>query len=307
MGRLGDHAIGGVGYGAPVFVGARPSGGAPARIDLDEFHILRHDDPVARNAAQETIPRRNHAMTVEKADEIILEDSRADVERRAPNAISGGIDKAVAADAAEVAWNMVVGPSFADFDDLAGVVGMRLDGDVTVRAGGEMRAEADGEIGDVAQIGRHAALLHSRVDQHVGCAERDEIGQLQRGHRDDARYHQHPYDFQRSLAAVALNAVDLGVIVEESVVERHAAPNDGRVRVVTEHDAAALLRQTRSNRRSNLIRAQNDHEGHASIGQKFAESHVCHRPSVPERKQEAHQRLEWCGSPSGAGMCYKST
>ena len=232
---------------------------------------------------------------------------RANVERRAPNAISGGINEAAAADAAKVAWNMVVGPSFAGFDELAGVVGMRLDGDVAVQSGGEMRAEADGEIGDLAQIGRHAVLLHSRVDQHVRRAEREEIGQLQRGHRDDAGYRQHPYDFQRSLAAVALNAVDLGAILEKSVVERHATPNDRRVRVVTEHDAVALPRQTRSNRRSNLIRAQNDHEGRASIGQKFAESHVCHRPPAPQRKQDARQRLKRRASSPRRRMRYKAT
>src|SRR5208283_1151194 len=87
--RFGDDAIGGVGNGAPPFVSTRPTGGAPARIDLDQFHVCRYDDSIARDAAQITIHRRDDAVTVDETNHIILEHVRADVERRAPNASSG--------------------------------------------------------------------------------------------------------------------------------------------------------------------------------------------------------------------------
>ncbi len=197
----------------PLSVGARPTGAASPFIDLDEFHILRHEDAIARDTAQNPVHRRDDAMSVDKTEHIVLEHARADVERRAPNAVSGRIDETVAANAAEVARNMVIGPGLARFHQLAGMIWMRLYGEVAIRSGGELRAEADGEIGDVAQIGRHAALLHSRIDQHIGSAESNEIHQLQRRHRDGAHHRQHLDDLQRGLAAVALDAVKLGVII----------------------------------------------------------------------------------------------
>ena len=64
-----------------MFVAARPIRSAPARIDLDELYILWHDDAVARNATQKSVHRGKDAVTLKETDDVVLEDSRANVER----------------------------------------------------------------------------------------------------------------------------------------------------------------------------------------------------------------------------------
>lgn len=124
-------------------------------------------DAVAGDASEISVHRRADRHSVLVAKQEASENQRADIEGRSPHAIAGRIDKALLSDAAQESCDAVREPGFAIFDERAGGDRMSFDGDVAVVVHGELRADPNGEPGQLAQIRRHSVLLHPRV--HDDC------------------------------------------------------------------------------------------------------------------------------------------
>ncbi len=162
-------------------------------------------------------------------------------------------EEAFAADAAEFARDAVGGLRASGAHQRARERGMRLDRDVAIAAYREIRSDADSEPRDAAQIGRDAMFLHARVDDCVGRAQRDEIGHLHRRDGDAVMLGEDVDEFDHAVRALAENAVDLRAVVEQRIIERHAAADHRGERIVAERNAKIVFRQTRRDGRGDLV------------------------------------------------------
>ncbi|MGA2895828.1 MAG: hypothetical protein ABSE22_23445, partial [Xanthobacteraceae bacterium] len=107
---------------------------------------------------------------------------------------------------------------------------------------------------------RDTPLLHTGVDQHLGRADCDKIGEMKCRDCNAAGVGESRRNLCRGFGAHAFDTINHPTVAEQNVMESHAAAYDRREGIVCEDDIPSGATEMHANCRRNLIGAEDDDE-----------------------------------------------
>src|SRR5260370_7819524 len=149
----------------------------------------------------------------------ILEDARANLDRRLPRAGEFRTDETLTATAPEPARNAVGRLRRPMLNDLPDLVRPRFDGDVAIGTSAKARPETDRQSGEPAQIGSGEIFLHPGIHQDVEAAKNDEIEQPELGDNDAGDLAKAGPKLKAPVGALPRNAPDPAAIIEQPIIK----------------------------------------------------------------------------------------
>ena len=103
----------------------------------------------------------------------------------------------------------------------------------------EHRSDADRDARDSTKVGRDPMLLHARVDDDEGGAQRDDVGEMHLGHGDFVRLLANLNEVRQGVGSHADDAFDLADFAKQRVMEGHPAADHRWKAVVAHHRGKA--------------------------------------------------------------------